>query len=49
MRVFGGLTAANVYQRLLLDVLAAVKVAVKSRSDPLVSGHLWGTLFAATM
>jgi hypothetical protein len=30
-------------------VRVALKVAVKSRSDPFVAGHLWGTLLAATM
>jgi hypothetical protein len=43
------LAAVFVRHRWLLVVRAAVKVAVKSRSDPLVAGHLWGTLFAATM
>jgi hypothetical protein len=43
------LAAVFVRHRSLLVVRAAVKVAVKTRSDPLVAGHLWGTLFAATM
>jgi hypothetical protein len=43
------LPAVFVRHRSLLVIRAAVKVAVKSRSDPLIAGHLWGTLFAATM
>jgi hypothetical protein len=43
------LAAVFVRHRSLLVVRAAVKVAVKSRSDPRVAGHLWGTLLAATM
>ena len=43
------LAADFVRHRSLLVVRAAVKVAVKSRSGPLVARHLWGTLFAVTM
>jgi hypothetical protein len=43
------LAAVFVRHRSLLVVRAAVKVAVKSRSDPLGAGHLWGTPLAATM